>query len=147
MDDKNSIRFAFAVNNQNLFQKKHFGDADKYLIYELVDDEIIDVSEETNKFKNFDEVQAHGSKRKGEAIIDFLKSKGVGVLVSKQFGKNIKIVNQHFIPVIVDNDSVNEIKKELIKQIKWLKDELSIKRDNYMLFKIGSGALKTSIKK
>ncbi len=29
------LRYAFAVINENRFVKKHFGDADKYLIYTL----------------------------------------------------------------------------------------------------------------
>ena len=28
-----NLRFAFAVNNDNRFDNKHFGNADKYLIY------------------------------------------------------------------------------------------------------------------
>ena len=144
---ENYIRFAFAVNEQNQFHKKHFGDADKYLIYELVDDQFIDISEEVNIFKDIDEVETHGSKKKGDAIIHFLKEKGVRVLVSQQFGKNIKMVNQHFVPVIVTINNVDKTKQELLKQIKWLKDELTIKRDNYMLFKIGSGAVKSKIDK
>ena len=31
------LRFAFAVNNENLFENTHFGDAYKYLIYTLED--------------------------------------------------------------------------------------------------------------
>ena len=33
-------RFAFAVNNDNPFEKRHFGDADKYLIYQQESDRI-----------------------------------------------------------------------------------------------------------
>ena len=144
---ENSIRFAFAVNEQKQFHKKHFGDADIFLIYEFVDGEFIVVSEEINIFKDFDEIKTHGSQKKGNAIIGFLKEKGVRVLVSQQFGKNIKMVNQHFIPVIATINSVDEIKHELTKQVKWLKDELMLKHDNYMLFKIGSGAMKSKINK
>jgi hypothetical protein len=35
------IRFAFAVNLADVFEPKHFGDADKYLIYEWVNNEFI----------------------------------------------------------------------------------------------------------
>ena len=37
-----NLRFAFAVNNDNLFQKKHFGDADKYLIYRYNSSEMLE---------------------------------------------------------------------------------------------------------
>lgn len=31
-----NLKFAFAVNKANRFEKKHFGDADKYLIYNQI---------------------------------------------------------------------------------------------------------------
>ena len=147
MKSENNIRFAFAVDKQNLLQKEHFGEADKYLIQELIDEKYIDISEEINIFKNIDEAQEHGSKKKGEAIIDFLKQKGVKALVSQQFGKNIKLVNQHFIPVMVKTDNLQKTKQELLKHIKWLEDELAIKKDNYMLFKLNNGVLKSNVNK
>ena len=86
-----NLRFAFAVNENDQFEKKHFGDADKYLIFRQEDDKIVFLSEEINRFKMMDEEVEHGSKRKGNAIIEFLKKKEVNVLVSRQFGKNIKL--------------------------------------------------------
>ena len=59
------LRFAFAVNNENQFEKKHFGDADKYLIYQEESDKIVLLSEVLNHFKLLDEEVEHGSK-KGE---------------------------------------------------------------------------------
>jgi hypothetical protein len=46
-----NIRFAFAVNNNKQFEKKHFGDTDKLLIHKQVDDKIVFSSEEINHFK------------------------------------------------------------------------------------------------
>ncbi len=146
MDKQSIIKIAFAVNELNLFENKHFGDAYKYMIFECNNVEFIKKEEAINKFIHYDETQAHGSKKKGEAIIDFLKQKDVKVIVSMQFGKNIKLVNKHFIPVIVKTNNIQETKRELIKHIKWLKDELKNKNDNYMLFKISTGMLKSSIK-
>ncbi|MCK5836469.1 MAG: hypothetical protein KAH09_04315 [Desulfobacula sp.] len=34
----------------------------------------------------------HGSKKQGEAIIALLKKNNIDVLVSRQFGKNIKLI-------------------------------------------------------
>ena len=44
-----NLCFAFAVNETNQFDKKHFGDADKYVIYKQDGDEIKLFSEEINK--------------------------------------------------------------------------------------------------
>ena len=67
MDEK--IIFAFAVTHQNNFGKKHFGDADKYLIYEATQNEMKFVEEKLNLTKNIDETvkPEHGSQKKGNA--------------------------------------------------------------------------------
>jgi len=142
-----NLKFALAVNNDNQFEKKHFGDADKYLIYQQETDKIVFLSEEVNSFKMMDEEIGHGSKRKGNAIIELLKAKGVNVLVSRQFGKNIKLVNEYFIPVIVSSEQQDEVIKILNRHIHWIEDEWKKSTSNYKRFTIKSGILKSSIEK
>ena len=142
-----NLKFALAVNNDNQFEKKHFGDADKYLIYQQESDNIVFLSEEINQFKTLDEKVEHGSKRKGNAIIDLLKSKEVNVLVSRQFGKNIKLVNEYFIPVVVSSEQHDEVIHILTKRIYWIMDEWKNSKSNFKLFTLKSGILKSSIKK
>ena len=141
------LRFAFAVNNENRFVKKHFGDADRYLIYTLESGKMILSSEEINDFKPVDEEHEHGSKRKGNAIIRFLKEKDVNVLVSTLFGKNINLVNKHFIPVKISLDQQDDIIDILIKHQHWIKDEWDNNSSGFKLFTIKSGILKSSIDK
>lgn len=139
--------FAFAVNKENKFEKKHFGDADKFLIYKQENNTIALESEEINAFKLMDEEHEHGSKKKGQAIIDFLQKKGVNVLVSMQFGKNIKLINKPFIPVKISEEHPDEIIEILAKHLHWIKDEWDKKKSNHKLFIINSGILKVSIDK
>jgi predicted Fe-Mo cluster-binding NifX family protein len=141
------IRFAFAVNLANVFEPKHFGDADKYLIYEWVKHEFILLNEEVNLFKNLYEGQGHGLQEKGRAIIDFLRSLNITVLVSKQFGKNIQMVNRHFIPVIVSEDIPEKTLDIPARHMKWIEDEINNRPDEFKLFIIKNGVLKKSIKK
>jgi predicted Fe-Mo cluster-binding NifX family protein len=140
-------RFAFAVNHSENFEAKHFGDADKYLIYEWNNNEFVFLKEEINVFKNFDEEHIHGSQKKGQAIIKLLKSSWVNVLVSRQFGKNIQMVNRHFIPIIVYTDTLPELMPFLKKHMKWIEDEHNNRPDEFKLFTLKNGILKTSIKK
>lgn len=142
-----NLRFAFAVNNNNQFEKKHFGDADKYIIYQQESDKIVLSSEEPNRFKLLDEEIEHGSRKKGNAIIGFLKGKEVNILVSKQFGRNIKMVNEHFIPVKISLEKPEEVIKVLTRHLHWIKDEWDSNKSNFKLFTIKSGILKSSIEK
>ncbi len=141
------IKLAFAVNNNNQFEKNHFGDTEKFLIYDAGSGSLEYIAEESNVFRDMDEVKAHGSKKKGLAIIDFLKNKGVRVLVSRQFGKNIKIINEHFVPVIIYADEPEEVIGTLNHHMHWISDELENTSSNYKLFSIKSGILKTVVKK
>ncbi|RLD89071.1 MAG: hypothetical protein DRJ02_02300 [Bacteroidetes bacterium] len=142
-----NVRFALAVSSDKQFEKRHFGDADKYLIYEHIDDKLMFLSEEVNGFKDMDETKVHGSQRKGHAIIEFLKSKKVNVLVSRQFGKNIKMVNQHFIPVIITTENSDDVLEILNHHIHWIEDEWGNNKQGFKLFKIKAGILKASIDK
>ena len=142
-----NLRFACAVNNDNQFVKKHFGDADKYIIYELRDERLEQISEEINQFKSLDEKHTHGSVKKGKAIIDFLKENKVNVLVSRRFGKNIKLINEHFIPVQISLKHPDEVILILNKHLHWIVDEWENNKSDYKLFTIESGILKSSIEK
>ena len=141
------VTFALALNNEGVFEKRHFGDTDKFAIYKFEDNELRFHEETSNSFKTMDEVQEHGSKKKGDAIIAFLKEKGVSVLVSKQFGRNIKMVNKHFVPVIIAEDKPEQVLEVLLKRMNWFTDELKNRKENYMLFHIKNGILKMHIKK
>lgn len=139
------IRFAFAVNQINNFEAKHFGDADKYLIYEFNGNEFVFKTEQINEFKTAGENAAHGSKGKGTSIIELLKKTGVNVLVSQQFGRNIKMVNSHFIPVIIHNDAPVDVLSILSRHMSWLQDELELEPTHYRLFNINKGIMKSSV--
>jgi predicted Fe-Mo cluster-binding NifX family protein len=140
------LKFAFAVNTENRFEKTHFGDADKYLLYEVVSNELKLVAEEDNIFKSIDEEKEHGSQKKGNAIIKFLAGKNVKAIVSLQFGKNIKLVNEHFIPIIIQENNPEDAIVVINKHLHWIKDEWDHKTNEYNLFMIKNGILKSKIK-
>jgi predicted Fe-Mo cluster-binding NifX family protein len=141
------LRFAFAVNNENRFLETHFGDADRFLIYTVEDGKMVLSSEEINNFKLLDTEHEHGSLQKGNAIIKFLKEKDVNVLVSKKFCKNINLLNESFIPVIISPEQQDEIIDVLNKHLHWIKDEWENNSSGFKLFTLSSGILKTSIDK
>jgi len=145
--ETNYLRFALAVNHAGHFEAKNFGDADKYLIYEMSKNGLIFLKEEINRYKNLDEEIEHGSIRKGRAIMDLLSGIGVNVLISRQFGKNIQIVNRLFIPVIVYSEEPTEVLNTLVKHIKWIEDELKNNSKAYRLFTVKKGIIKKSVPK
>ncbi len=139
------LRFAFAVNKANLFEKKHFGDAEKYLIYEQDSDKLVLISEEKNRFKLLDEEHEHGSRKRGNAIIDFLKKRNVNAIVSMQFGQNIGMINMNFIPIKISMEHPDEIIELIGKHLHWIEDEWENSSYGFKLFKISSGVMKSAV--
>ncbi len=135
------LRFAFAVDGNGEFQNKHFGDADKYIIFEHDSKRLVIVDEVENLNKNFDESQKHGSKKKGNAVINFLKQNKVNILVSKQFGKNIKMINNHFIPVLVSDGSIEDTIKLLERNAGLFAEELQNNTSGFEIFRVKNGEL------
>jgi predicted Fe-Mo cluster-binding NifX family protein len=139
------INIAFALSEHGSFEKKHFGDADKYQIHHLSNKEFNFLSEEKNHFKSMDEIPGHGTKIKADNIINLLRQKNVSVIVSRKFGVNIKHIAAHFIPVEVSEETPGKVQNILLKHIRWLQEELDNHPDRYKLFVIKKGILKLDI--
>ncbi|WP_346858389.1 NifB/NifX family molybdenum-iron cluster-binding protein [uncultured Draconibacterium sp.] len=139
------LTFAFALNNDGLFENKHFGEADKFALYHEENKSLVFNEYIINPTKEFDEKTSHGSLAKGNAVIGLLKEKNVNVLISRKFGQNINRVNSHFIPVIIHENSPETVVPILDKHKKWFKDELKNRNGEYALFQVKSGILKSRI--
>ena len=127
--------FAFALDENGQFKNSHFGDAIRFGIYHMEDGGLILKDKISNPLKDADENE-HGSRKKGNSIISFLKDLGVNILVSLQFGPNIKMVNNHFIPVIVADNDTESVIPELKRQAQWFCDEIENQPDSYKVFRI-----------
>ena len=140
-----ALRFAFAVNNQDQFEDCFFVDADKFLIYQLVSGELELKDEIINNNKSEQAGSSSQNTKKADVIIKYLLENNIKVIVSKQFGENIRIVNQHFIPVIIFSESPEEAVGIINKHVHWINDELNNFNSGYKLFTIKSGILKSSV--
>jgi len=139
------LRFAFALNTKNQFEKDFFGNADKFMIYELVSGELEEVFELENECKD-ETINSTGiNEQKAENITQILIANDVKVIVSKQFGKNIKLVNEYFIPIKIFSDKPDDAILAINNHIHWIEDELHNFSSEYKLFIIKSGILKIPI--
>jgi len=141
------INIAFALSHNGAFEKKHFGDADKYQIYHLSNETFKLLYEEENPFKLMDESSSHGTEKKANNFIEFLDQKNVSVVVSRRFGPNIKHIGKHFIPVEVREETPINVQTILLKHMRWLQEELDKQADYYNKFVINKGILKLAIPK
>ncbi len=141
-----AVRFSIATNKDGLLEEQHFGEADKFLLYELDGEELVLIGEEENIIKKR-AGDDFNLKEHAPRIIEFLKEKGINILVSLHFSDHVKQANEYFIPVIVTHrrpeDVVNSIKEHLY----WILEEWNKNRSDFSLFTIKKGVLKSHLKK
>jgi len=107
-----AIIIACATDDGENFISRHFGDAEKYLIYELRDDHCVLTGTILN---TTGEEEQHADPTKAKGIVGILAEKNVNVALTKVFGPNIKRIKKHLVPVLV---SVDSIEKGLDKVLK-----------------------------
>jgi hypothetical protein len=145
--NKESVRIAFAVNANNFFEEKHFSKSNTFLIYEWGKKELALTEMKINSFITDDEGPDGILSDNCNSITDLLNKLDVKVLVSRKFGKSVQMVNHLFIPVIVNSETPAEVVSILKKHFRWIEEELNSKPDEYKLFTIRGGILKTAINK
>ncbi|MFO7755141.1 MAG: methyltransferase domain-containing protein [Bacteroidales bacterium] len=139
------IRFAMAVDRDNNFDIKQFCCAHSFKIYEWDNKDFSYVKELINPFRNEEENEISSRIKKGHILTRLLKKESVNVIVSSDFGDNIEMAVDNFIPVIVPSDTPAKVITVLTKHMEWIKDELQNRPGDYKLFTIRQGILKTSV--
>jgi len=119
-----NLRIAFAVNEMKMLPHSHFGDASCFEIFQWQNNELNYVETVRNDTLKKEKEHDHGDGQKGYAMVDLLLQHRVNVLVSRQFGKNITIIQKHFLPILVNNDSLEEAKSIVALQFSAVKASL-----------------------
>ena len=96
---------ACATDDGKNFISRHFGDAEKYLIYELRDGQYVLTGTILN---TTGEEEQHADPKKAKGIVSILAEKNVNVGLTKVFGPNIKRIKKHLVPVLVSVDSIEK---------------------------------------
>lgn len=96
---------ACATDDGTAFIERHFGDAQKFDIYQLNEGGFELIGSVTNTAP---EERQHADPQKAAGIGKVLKEWKVNVLVSRQFGPNLKRVKKQFVPVIARVSTVEE---------------------------------------
>ena len=97
---------AIATDSGTSLEKKHFGDAVQYQIYEISPNHFRHVKTITNHASD-DETHADENKAKG--IGGILKKENVKVLASRQFGANIKHMKIKFACVLTNQTNLSDL--------------------------------------
>ncbi len=118
---KEEIIIACATDNELHFPDKHSGEAAGFMIYRISKDEVEFITRIDNTSP---EERMHGDPQKAKGVIGLLKKEGVDVLVSKQYGKNLKRIKEKVVPVIIRTDEIKNGIDLCIENIDILRREL-----------------------
>jgi len=116
-----SIIVAFATDDGKTFMDRHFGEADFYDIYEVLEDGANFVKRIDNTAD--EEEGVHASPEKAKGVAHLLKRENVRVAVSKFFGPNIERIKRKFVCVLMDDASLDEAMKKFRKNLELIYDE------------------------
>lgn len=114
------IIIACATDNELHFPDKHSGEAAYYMIYRTNDKEAKFVMRIENTSP---EEKMHGDPNKAKGVVSLLKEKNVDVIVSKQYGRNLKRIKSKVVPVIIKTDKIEDGINLCIENIDLLRKE------------------------
>ncbi len=119
------IKAAFATDDGNSFIKRHFGDAEYFLIYEITEDNYRLIKKIAN---STEEEKTHADPDKARGIVEILVKENVNTAVSFAFGSNIKRIRKKFVCVLVDDIPIETAVRTIrensrVIEGEWLKGE------------------------
>jgi predicted Fe-Mo cluster-binding NifX family protein len=95
-----NLTVAFATDDGETFMNRHFGDADRFLLYRISPSNVEFLKETRNSTEEDDE-SIHADLKKAGSISRLLKQEKVQVVVSKVFGPNIKQIKTKFVCLLM----------------------------------------------
>jgi len=107
------LKIAFATDDGKNFIKRHFGDAERFDIYEM--------NEKGRKFlkslhNTVEDSEDHADENKAKGISGLLKEEKVQIAVSKIFGPNIKRIKSKFVCVIVNDKNEISVSLDILEK-------------------------------
>lgn len=136
------LKFAFALSREGLFEKAHFGDADKFVFFEVENGHFSEVGEKENPFKGMHghhhgqgHEHGHGHSGKAHKITEFLRKEGVHAVVAHQFGRNIRRLSEHLIPIIITQETIEGAQGILQPQLETIIAEWEAEPEQHKILK------------
>lgn len=98
-----NLIFAFASNDSNNINNKHFGESDFYELYNISEKSYSFIKQIKN---NSSEEKFHSDPNKAKGVASILIPENVNVLVNKAFGGNIIKMKKKFVCIVSKYDRI-----------------------------------------
>ncbi|MHA1912678.1 MAG: NifB/NifX family molybdenum-iron cluster-binding protein [Candidatus Kariarchaeaceae archaeon] len=110
------FKLAIATSDEKELITDHFGEAEKYMIYELKDDKFIYLKTIKNESIEEEHDDDHGDPEKAKSVNQLLSPHGIKIVSSIYFGPNIKRMKKNFLPVKVRKITTIDQALDLLSQ-------------------------------
>lgn len=114
-----NMTVAFGSDDGIRFTDRHFGDSNKFYIYEIEKNKVNFIKQIVN---NSEEEEIHADPKKAGSIAKILKSEKVNVVVSKHFGANILKIKKKFVCILANCDNIEKTIENIKNNIKFIND-------------------------
>ncbi|MDA3780632.1 MAG: hypothetical protein PF487_10505 [Bacteroidales bacterium] len=101
------MKVAFATDNGEKYVDRHFGDANYYDVYMILESESKFIKRIDNTTEEDDE-EIHADPKKAKGVMDLFKDEEIQIVVSKVFGPNIKRIKKKFVCILMNDDKIQE---------------------------------------
>lgn len=98
---------AIATDDGKNLIKRHFGDANQYLLYDIKETGSVFLKKIDNAIE-VKEDETHGDPRKSKSVQDLLGVENVRIVANRAFGANIQRIKKHFVCVVSSENTVSE---------------------------------------
>jgi predicted Fe-Mo cluster-binding NifX family protein len=122
---------ACATNDGIHLINDHFGDADYFHVFHVTetDSTLVEIIQNTST----EETHTHGDPNKAKQILDLLGNKNVDMLMNKAFGKNITIVKQKVLPLVMHDDNIESSFTKIRKHFAQIQETLEQGTAHYIV--------------
>lgn len=122
---------ALATDDGQTFVDRHFGDAQRYLIYEITPSAAKHLTTLDNSVEG--EEEGHSDHKKARNIGELLNKERVQVLISKKFGANINRMKKNYVCVLMNDNQITDSVKAIQQNYDAIVEEWSKGQDRHFL--------------
>ena len=120
-----NLILAIATNDEKELITDHFGEAEKYMIYKLKDEEFTYIKTIKNESIEEEHDDGHGDPEKAKSVKQLLLPHKINLVSSIYFGPNIKRMKKNFLPIKVRNVTT------IVQAIELLTQNLTLLKPEY----------------
>ena len=132
----NTIKIALTTDDGISFSSKHFGSAERYIVFSYNGKNLI---KESDIINNTEEEKEDGDPEKAKSVGQILKQQNVTIVTARRFGPNIIRIQKQFLPIITDSFLIDDGIQAIKNQWQYIIEAHNNNKQQHLLLKTKDG--------